>query len=130
MSHIWRAIKTLIDVQLEKSKVTDAGIEYLRGLPLKSLNLNYTAVTDACMPTIGSIATLESLQMEASRLTDVGMVEVAKLTKLKRFGCRLADVSGEGIKHLAGLTDLTRLELRETSIDDSSLRNHRKPFRT
>ena len=52
-------IKTLVDVQLEKSKVTDAGIEYLRGLPLKSLNLNYTAVTDAAMPAIGSMATHE-----------------------------------------------------------------------
>ena len=114
-------IKSLVDVQLEKSKVTDAGIEHLRGLPLKSLNLNYTAVTDLAMPAIGSIGTLESLQMEASRLTDVGMVEVAKLKKLKRFGCRLADVTGAGVKHLAGLTELTRLELRETSLDDEGL---------
>ncbi len=114
-------IKTLVDVQLEKSKVTDAGIEHLRGLPLKSLNLNYTAVTDLAMPAIGSIGSLESLQMEASRLTDVGMVEVAKLKKLKRFGCRLADVTGAGIKYIAGLTELTRLELRETSLDDEGL---------
>ncbi len=114
-------IKTLVDVQLEKSKVTDAGIEFLRGLPLKSLNLNYTAITDGAMPAIGSITTLESLQMEASRLTDAGMVEIAKLKNLKRFGCRLADVTGEGIKNLAGLTELTRLELRETSLDDDGL---------
>ena len=47
-------IKTLVDVQLENSKVSDAGVEHLRGLPLKSLNLNYTVVTDAAMPAIGS----------------------------------------------------------------------------
>lgn len=114
-------IRTLVDIQLEKANITDAGVEKLKGLPLKSLNLNYTAVTDGAMPTIGTLTTLESLQMEASRLTDAGMPQLAKLTKLKRFGCRLADVTGAGIKNLSGLTDLTRLELRETSLDDEGL---------
>ena len=114
-------IKSLVDVQLEKSKVTDACVQHLKGLPLKSLNLNYTAVTDAAMPAIGDIATLEQLQLEASRLTDAGMADIARLKKLKRLGCRLADVTGAGIQHLAACTELTRLELRETSIDDDGL---------
>lgn len=112
---------SLIDVQLEKSKVTDDGVSALVELPLKSLNLNYTAVTDEAMPAIGRITTLEQLQLDAARLTDVGMAHVGKLKKLRRFSCRLADVTGEGIQHLSDLTDLTRLELRETSADDAAL---------
>ena len=114
-------LKKLADVQLEYSKVTDAAVEHLRGLPLKSLNLNYTAVTDGCMPAIGTMTTLESLQMEVARITDVGMAELSKLTHLKRFGCRQANIGVDGIKHLSGLKELTRLELRESTIDDSCL---------
>ncbi len=95
-----------MDLQLEKSKVGDGGVAKITGLPLKSLNLNYTAVTDAAMESIGKITTLESIQLDSSRITDVGMVHVAKLTNLKRLRIRDTDVTGDGLQHVAGLQAL------------------------
>ena len=98
-------LKSLADVQLEKSKATDAGVEAFKGLNLKQINLNYcTSISDVSMDVLGEMKTLEGIQVDYTKLTDKGMEKLAGLTKMKRLRIRGCDVTGEGIAHIAKLT--------------------------
>ena len=66
--------KTLTDITVEKSKVTDAGIKHLISVPnLRWVNLNGCQVTDASIRDIIRIPRLEVLFIEKTEITERGV---------------------------------------------------------
>lgn len=120
---------------LENNAVTDEGITHLA--PLKNLvNLifgrafgdvtaaflvNFPAleelwflkskVTDAAMPTIGSLKRLERLGLECRSITDAGMPHLANLKRLRDLDLKGAKISDAGLTHLHGLRGLRELTI-------------------
>ena len=76
----------LSEMNLGRSKVTDAGLASLSGMKnLKKLHLPNTAVTDAGIDSLLSLTNLEYLNLFNTKLTDAGLAKLEKLPKLVRL---------------------------------------------
>ena len=115
-------IQSLVDIQLEKSKITDVGVQKLAGLDLKSFNANYcTSISNRSFAVLAAMPSLEQVQLDYTKINDEGMTVLAATSRLKRLRIRGVDVTGAGLIHIAGLKGLNRLNLRDTSLDDAGL---------
>lgn len=92
------AVKTDLTVlQMANPDVTDAAIEYLRGLTqLKRLDLSDTGITDAAIPVLASLPALEDVKLARTKLTDEGVKKL--LAGAARL--RAIDVRGTGVRAL------------------------------
>ena len=91
-------MKSLIDIQLEKSKVTDIGIQQLAGLSLKSFNANYcTSISNRSLAVLAAMPSMEQIQLDYTKINDTGMAVLATASKLTRLRIRGVDVTGAGL---------------------------------
>ena len=115
-------IQSLVDIQLEKSKITDVGVQKLADLDLKSFNANYcTSISNRSLAVLAAMPSLEQVQLDYTKINDEGMAVLAATSRLKRLRIRGVDVTGDGLIHIAQLKGLSRLNLRDTSLDDAGL---------
>ena len=93
----------IVSVCLWNTKVTDAGLEHLRGLTkLRTLYLSEIQVTDVGLQHLESLTGLCSLFLSSTMITDAGL------------------------EHLEGLTEMTLLDLSNTRITDEGLAELKK----
>ena len=70
---------TIIVVGLNSTKVTDAGLEHLKGLTsLQRLYLDRTNVTDAGLEHLKGLTSLQMLYLSGSHVTDEGVKKLQK----------------------------------------------------
>src|SRR5262249_6332048 len=134
-------IKTIRNMRLIKTKVTDAGVAHLKEHPaiefldlqdvntcgnasletaatlpkLKKLRVYGPQYNDAGMEHVGKIKNLASLSMEQTGVGDAGLEKIAGLTELKELLMYGTQISDAGLNKLTGLSKLTELELRGTA---------------
>jgi uncharacterized membrane protein len=76
----------LAELNLSRSKVTDAGLASLSGMKnLKKLHLPNTAITDAGLDSLLGLTKLEYLNLFNTKITDAGLTKLEKLANLKRL---------------------------------------------
>ncbi len=76
----------LVDMNLSRSKVTDAGMATISGMKnLKRLNLANTAVTDAAADSLVPLAGLEYLNLVGTKVTDASLPKLEKTAGLKKL---------------------------------------------
>lgn len=76
----------LVDLNLSRSKVTDAGLATVAGMKnLKRLNLANTAVTDAGIDHLAGLAALEYLNLVGTKATDAALPKLEKSASLKKL---------------------------------------------
>ena len=76
--------KPVVGIDLEDTKVTDAGLECLMGLSnLDWLNLSGTAVTDGGLKHLEGLSKLTSLDLEGISVTDAGIEHLKGLDNLQ-----------------------------------------------
>lgn len=133
--------RSLVDLNLNGSLVSDAGLEHLvrfpnlkrlvrpdgitdRGLHclrfaphLESLSLSVTPITDAGLEHIAALRELRELELVATAVTDEGMARIADLTALEKLNLVDTRVTDAGLAHLSGLTRLRELQLPRTITD-------------
>jgi hypothetical protein len=68
----------LEQLDLGGTSVSDVGLESIKGLHLLTLNLNCTAVTDACIPCLESLHDLTDLGLFSTNITSEGEKRVIK----------------------------------------------------
>ncbi len=86
---------------LGESKVGDAGLEHVAGLPnLIRLDLHETAVSDAGIGRLTGLANLEYLNLYGTEIGDAGLKELAKLKKLRAIYLWKTEVSEKGVQQL------------------------------
>jgi hypothetical protein len=67
------------NLNLSRTKVTDAGLVYLKGLEkLKKLRLNFTRITDAGLVHLAGLSNLKQLGLQRTRVTDAGIKKLQK----------------------------------------------------
>ena len=99
--------KPLVDVFLDGTKVTDAGLADLKGLThLKELDLTDTQVTDAVLADLKGLTRLQRLRLTATRVTDAGLADLKGLKRLTHLYLCDTGVTDAGLAHLKGLTEL------------------------
>ena len=92
-------------------RVTDLGLKYLVGLPLRSLYLGGTQLSDAGMQTVCSISTLESLDLSDTEVTDDGCSNLALLPCLRELHLNRTSITGPALSKIAKLSKLEELYL-------------------
>lgn len=106
----------LQDLKLTRSTLQDQWLEHLTKLPLRSLGLNSTAITDKAIPLVlSSHPNLECLGIGDTEVTDKGLEGLSTSKTLTRLELNLArNVTDNGIKHVGKMTQLMDLELGES----------------
>jgi hypothetical protein len=88
-------------VGLAGTKVTDAGLKSLCGLPaLQSLSLRDTEVTDAGLANLRGLTALQCLGLSWTQVTDAGLEGLRGLTALKVLSLYDTRVTDAGVKRL------------------------------
>jgi REP element-mobilizing transposase RayT len=107
-------LKRLLTLHLTRTKITDDGLKYLKGLALCQLDIDETAITDAGMVHIATLQNLITLNLRGTKVTDRGIMQ---LTRLKY----LNDIEVD--RTLVTQTGLIKLhEARERSLPPSGIR--------
>ena len=92
----------VVEVSLELTKITDAGLVHLKGLTnLQTLNLRFTKVTDVGLEHLKGLTELQTLSLPG-RITDAGLVHLKGLTNLQTL-----DLIGNNVT-AAGVADLQK----------------------
>lgn len=110
-----RLFPQLTQLSLSATQVTDAGLNFCRDtrLPLRTLAIQKSAITDAGLRTIGQLKSLEILNLYGcNKITDDGIGHLSSLVNLKRLFLNNNDLlTSSCLKHLTQLKKLTRLEI-------------------
>jgi hypothetical protein len=118
-------IKTLRDLSIAESGVTDDGLRPLEGMTqLISLRLSGNLLTDDGMKSLAGLTNLQSLDISSSgwvrsnmRITDEGINRLSALTKLKTFSVHGLKISGTD----AALPHLETMDLSGDQVTDATL---------
>jgi hypothetical protein len=103
-------------------KITDHGLQYLRGLPhLERLSLFNTRITDAGLAHLSALSQLRELDLSCTDITDAGLQSLRMLTQLEKLDLGSTNVSNAGLKRLNGLDQLDGLTLHGTRVTDDGL---------
>jgi Leucine-rich repeat (LRR) protein len=107
---------------LSGTKVTDAGLEHLKGLSqLQWLQFNGTQVTDAGLEHLKGLSQLKWLELNGTQLTDGGLEQLKGLSQLQALVLDNTQVTDAGLEHLKGLSQLQQLQLTDTTVTDAGL---------
>src|SRR5262245_33692367 len=99
--------------------VTDVGFATFKVLTnLKELRCGQCRINkQALVPFVS----LESLDLSYSAFSDAGMASIAAMKHLKRLYLRDTTVTDDGLKHIAGLTGLEELDLYGVKVTDTGI---------
>ena len=112
----------VLTVLLTNIRLTDAGLEHVRGLPsLQTLGLNNTQNTDAALAHFQGRTGLQYLSLGGSEVTDAGLAHMQGLTGLRDLYLGYTQVTDAGLVYLQGLTSLQGLGLDSTQVTDVGL---------
>jgi hypothetical protein len=113
-------------LDLEYTKITDAGVRHLAGLKhLRNLSIGGTKITDESLRTIGKLSTLEDLLMESTAVGDDGVAYLSDLRNLRSLDLGKTKVGDDGLAQLGSLQQIRRLYLAETRVTDRGLQHLR-----
>src|SRR5262249_40770217 len=101
-------IKTLRELRVDNSRVTDAGVRYLAGMTqLTNLSLLANPLTDAGVKSLAGLTNLQGLDLRyCSSVTDEGIKQLSHLTKLRELNLFGLTLSGKTLS-LPQLQSLT-----------------------
>jgi hypothetical protein len=112
------AFKKLDYLDLEKTKVTAAGLDAVVGLPLKHLSVQGCELSEDAFKAIGKMSTLEALWLSNTKMKADWLKHLTGLVKLRELNLRSADCDDDAVKYLAALPSVTELVLNDTKLGD------------
>ena len=92
------------------------------GKPVISVDLNYTKVADAGLVHLQGLTKLQTLRLIASNVPDAGLVDLKDLTELQVLWLYKTKITDTGLVHLKGLTELQSLELYNTKVTEAGVK--------
>jgi len=109
-------------VELQGTKITDAELERLQGLvTLQYLLLSSTQITDTGLAHLKGLTSLEGLGLDNTQITDTGLDRLREMTSLKDLSLSGTQITDAGLAHLKGLNALESLGLDNTQITDAGV---------
>ncbi len=110
IGHLANSI-SLTYLNLEFCSDIDDSLKMLSSLPLTTLHLGYTLISDQGMQDLAKCSSLTSLRLNGCRkITDEGINAISHLN-LRKLGLTQCKISDLSLRHLAGCSSLTWLSL-------------------
>lgn len=126
-------LRTLMTLELTKSRVTDQGLLCLRHLPnLSEILLRDTRVSDAGLVHLSSLQSLTRLDVYGCPISDQGLAAIGKFENLRFLSLSGSDITDKGMQHFAKLRRLDYLRLDCPNVTGAGLvhlRSARKHLR-
>ena len=103
---------------------------HLEGLrKLQNLDLSKTKVTNAGLVHLRGLAQLENLDLTADRqISDAGLTNLSGLVRLRSLRLGATNVGDGGIDRLKGLRSLRLLDVGQTNVTEAGVKAFRKAF--
>ncbi|MBX3073820.1 hypothetical protein KF913_07835 [Candidatus Obscuribacterales bacterium] len=115
-------LTNLKNLSLGFTRISDSGIKYLVKLPLESLSLCSTDITDGALDHIARIKTLRYLNLSETNITDEGIQKLRSLGDLNDLHLMATNVSGATLRELVEFHQpLWKLVLTNTNISDDDM---------
>jgi len=112
----------VVELNLSRSKITDAGLLHLKGLTgLQTLSLYRTQTTDVGLVHLKGLTKLQSLNLQLTKITDAGLAHLKGLANLETLSLQLTKITDAGLVHLKGLTGLQVLYVSNTKVTDAGV---------
>ncbi len=114
-------LKTLV---LEETEISGSGFDVLRTLPLESLVLEDTAVDDYGLEKLKG-SSITTLDLTRTQVSDEGMVHIRELPviSLKLYSTRITNA---GLQYLEGLPKLKTLFITGTQVTDEGVDSYKR----
>ncbi len=107
-------------VILAGSKVTDGELQVVKSFPqLRSLDLRETRISDRGLLQLEKLSKLEELNLERTQITDGGLPSLNKLKELRKLNLNRTRVSDFGLESLKELTKLEELSVKDTDVSEN-----------
>ncbi|HEX4149487.1 MAG TPA: protein kinase, partial [Pirellulales bacterium] len=119
-------IKTLFNVQIDHTRITDKGVGYLSQLPLEYLNIGTTEITDAALKHLERCEKLSYLGTNFNRITDEGLKSIERLPALRKLQLSQSTITAAGVDTLAGMKLLTLLAITDPPVSQSAYQKLRQ----
>jgi hypothetical protein len=103
-------------------------VQHLLPLKLNTLRLSETDITDAALPTIAKMDSLEVLSLTENQLTDLSIPSILQLKKLRMLQIDRNPISAEAIGKLVALNRLVYLNIHECRYDADQWNELRRRF--
>lgn len=119
-----KPLKKLVALQIEATRVTDAGLEELTGhTELLYLDVHFTdTITDKGMAAVGKLTKLAHLDLTATKVTGKGLAELKGLTALEHLSLSFTSVDDDGVKVIEKFTALINLDLTSSKVTDAGVK--------
>jgi hypothetical protein len=127
-----RFFQHLVVLDLGGTKITDAGMQHLKGLvSLERLYLDHTKITDQGLPHLQGLKNLEVLVLAGTEVTGAGLAAIEPLAELRTLNLSYCAIQDEDLQHISVLTKLEVLTMRHTIISGEGFQYLRpiKPLR-
>lgn len=109
-------------IAIFSSKITDAGLEHLKGLQsIETLRVYNAPVIGSFLKHFAGHPKLSSLELEGTRVNDGALAHLAELPNLSGLNLKHTPISGWGLKHLAGNAKVNSIVLSYTQLNDAAL---------
>jgi Leucine-rich repeat (LRR) protein len=96
-----------------------AGLKGLRGL--RELNLSFSELTDADVPSLAGLSQLRRLSLSGTKLTDAAAPPLAAMPELRMLDLAATEVTDAGAKALGAAKSLTHLDLSHSKVTDAGV---------
>lgn len=113
---------TLRSLDVFAPKLTDAGLEAIRGLTrLERISLGGVPLTDAGLKRLAHLSNLRELRLDSTRMTDAGLKHLANLKRLEILVLDGSGITDRGLEHLGDLLRLKEISLKDTLVTDDGV---------
>ena len=116
-------LNSLTSVDLEKTLVSDTGLQYLKNIPLSYISLAGTQITDKGLGYFSNMPSLRILVVDYTAISNSGVELLKDMKQLEQIFLEKTQIDDAGLGHLAGLTNIKTLGLYSTAITDSGLKH-------
>jgi hypothetical protein len=109
-------------IEVRHAKVSDADLKTIKPDDrLHALVLHDTSITDAGLPEIVKLTSLEHLKLDGAKITDAGLEQIAELPTLHILDLQDSEITNDGLKSLSKIENLEQLRLGSTKVTDEGL---------
>jgi hypothetical protein len=115
LEHV-RNFSNLKTIYLGGSKVAGPGLKHLQTLPIEYLSFAYSAVDDSVVEHIVALKTLKTLGLDDTKVTDACVPPLAALENLEVLWLDNAAITDAAVPNLARLSKLKKLHVQRTKL--------------